>query len=239
MKGAPPKTQAGRGPATAPPSPDRDVSTLRPRLNPGTDQQGGEVEASPGEQAELDQVVIKALKMIHGRESRDATLKTLHDPSLTVPEVVGRAAYRVLSSVSDQKRATTKEPVSEDVLQEAAGVVVPELLKVGIAAGIFPIEDDSETREEVGNTESEFDRTARLAMLEATKAYGENELRGPNAERRTLDAQDDWAQGISEEVQAGQADPEYMDIARTALAPAGQQQGAAPAKRPQLIEEGA
>jgi hypothetical protein len=225
------KRNVGRMSAPVTPAPRRDPAQVRPRLLPGTDETSGEFAAAPSEQAELEQVVDKAMRMIHGRDSRDQTLRALHDPSATVAETVGRAAYRVLSAVSDQKRATTKEPVSETVLQEAAGYVVPELLKVGIAAGLFPIEDDSESRDEVGDTDSEFDEQVRLAMLEATKAYGENELRGPNGARRSEEAQDEWTRGVAQEVSSGSADPEFMQMAQSQLAPPQQQQ--------KLIEEGA
>jgi hypothetical protein len=195
---------------------------VRPQLIPGgAPPDGAEVAASPGEQAELDQVVNKALFMIHGRKSRADTVKMLHDPNRSVAEVVGNAAFRILSTISDQKNASTREPVSESVLEEAASYVVPELLEVGIAAGLFPIDPPDPGAEEVGAGNAEFDKQVQLALLEAVKAYGESELRSDRGPRRTEEAQNEWARGIAQEVQNGTADPEYMQVARSALAPPG------------------
>lgn len=195
---------------------------VRPRVIPGTDEQSAEMPATDAEQSELEQVVAKALMVVHGRKSRDRVLQQIHDPELTVAQAVGRTAVSILSTIAGQKEAVTREPLSESVLHEALGYVVPELLKVGVAAGIFPFDDPDD--EEPGGGNTPFDKQARLATLEAVKSYGERELSGPNAERRSGEAQDDWARGVAQEVQSGQADPEYMQMARGALAPQGGEQ---------------
>lgn len=186
-------------------------ANMRPRLIPGTDADHGDVPATPQENADLAQVVNKALYMIHGRTSRDSVLKQLHDPTGTVAQAVGRAAFNILMTVSDQKKAVTKAPVDEDVLHEALGYVVPELMTIGCIAGIFPFEappDESQLAPGQGNTE--FDRQVRLAALEATKLYGEQVLKSPSAPARTEAAQNDWAAGIQKDVQSGNADPRFM-----------------------------
>ncbi len=213
-------------PRAQPPAAAADPQSVRPQLIPGGEPASGEIPATPGEEAELSQVVNKSLRFIHGRESRDQTLQMLHDPSQSVAEVVGRAAYRILSTVSDQKQAGTREPVAEDILEEAAGYVVPELMQVGVAAGIFPFDAPDDSQEEVGQGGTEFDQQVRMAMLEATKAYGEAQLRGPDGERRTAEAQDEWARGVAQEVESGTADPEFMQMAQSQLAPAGASAGA-------------
>lgn len=187
-----------------------DGSQLRPRLIPGSDADGGEMPAGPQEEADLAQTVNKALLMIHGRKSRDSVIKQLHDPSMTIAEAVGRAAFNILMTISDQKSVTNREPLSETILQEAAGYVVPELMTIGCVAGIFPFEPPDDSQEEVGGGETEFDRQCQLAILEATRIYGEKVLQGPEGERRSTEAQDDWARGVHEEVQNGTADPEFM-----------------------------
>jgi hypothetical protein len=184
---------------------------VKPRLIPGSDATEGDLPASPQEQADLQQTVNKALYFIHGRQSRNNVLQQLHDPSGTVAQTVGRAAFNILMTVSDQKRAATGQPLDEDVLHEALGYVVPELMTVGCVAGIFPFEappDDSNLAPGQGNTE--YDRQVKLASLEATKIYGERVLRGPGAQQRTQNAQDQWAAGIQKEVQNGTADPRFM-----------------------------
>lgn len=191
-----------------------DPSAIRPRLIPGTEQTEGLVEASPQEEADLDQVVSKAMTMIHGRKSRDEVVKALHNPREPVAAVVGRIAANILMSISDQKSAATKEPVDREVLREAASYVVPELLQVGVAAGVFPFDAPDEASEEVGAGTTEFDQQVRLSMLEAVKVYGEAQLQKPGAEAESSAAGDEWARGIQQEVADGHADPQYMAIAR-------------------------
>jgi hypothetical protein len=200
---------------------------VRPRLIPGSDQTEGEVPAAPQDEADLDQTVNKALLMIHGRKSRDQILKALHDPNGKVSEVVGRLTVTILMSVSDQKRAGGSQPLSEDVLQEAAGYIVPELMKVGCAAGIFPFEDPDD--DEPGSGPGEFNNQVRMAMLEATKYYGEKILKQPGAQQRSEEAGTQWAAGIAREVDNGTASPQFMQ--------AVQGQGQAAGKPRQLIEE--
>lgn len=199
---------------------------VRPRMIPGTDADTAELPATDAENGDLEQVVSKALMVIHGRKSRDRVLEQLHDPDLTVAQAVGRVAYAVLSTIAGQKQATTREPLSESILHEALGYVVPELLKVGVAAGIFPFDDPDD--DEPGAGDGDFDKQARLATLEAVKVYGEQQLRSPEGGRRSGEAQDEWARGVAMEVQGGQADPEYTQMAQGALAPGGGSGGEQP-----------
>lgn len=202
-------------PEAAEPSEPAAGGGVRPRLIPGSDQTEGEIAASPAEEAELNQVVAKAMTMIHGRKSRDAVVKALHDPRRPVPEVVGRMAANILMSVSDQKAAATNEGVDREILREAASYVIPELLTVGCAAGIFPFDaPDDADENDVGTGTTEFDQQARASMLEAVKVYGEAQLKKPGADAESGAAADEWARGVSQEVAGGHADPEYMAIAR-------------------------
>lgn len=196
---------------------------VRPRLIPGTDADSAELPATDKEQAELEQAVAKALMFIHGRKSRDRTLQAIHDPELSVAQAVGRTAVAILTTIAGQKQAVTREPLSESVMHEALSYVVPELLKVGVAAGIFPFDDPDDDAPGGGNTP--FDKQARLATLEAVRFYGERELAGPDGTRRSAEAQDEWARGVAQEVQGGQADPEFMQMVDGARGP----RGAAPA----------
>lgn len=221
MKVPPP----GGDPAQAQPAGD-----VRPRLIPGTDQTEGEVPATPQDEADLDQTVNKALLMIHGRKSRDQILKSLHDPNGTVAEVVGRLTVQILMNVSDQKRASGGQPLSEEVLQEAAGYVVPELMKVGCAAGIFPFDDPDS--EEPGAGTTEFDKQVKMAILEAVKFYGEKVLKEPGAQQRSEEAGNEWAAGVAQEVDGGHADPKFVQMMQSGNG--GPAQQGSPKK---LIEE--
>ncbi|MGH7106184.1 MAG: hypothetical protein ACREFT_06720 [Acetobacteraceae bacterium] len=188
--------------------PSGDGSDVRPRLIPGTDADSGDIPASPQEDQDLQQTVAKALMMIHGRKSRAAILTLLHNPNGTVAQVVGRAAFNILSTIAGQKKAVTNQPLDDDTLHEALGYVVPELMLVGCTAGIFPFEpppDNSPMDPGQGNTE--YDRQCRLACIEATKLYGESILKSPQGPQRTEQAQNDWAAGIQKDAQSGNLDP--------------------------------
>lgn len=226
MKVPPPGGEAGAQPAAEPAAGEE----VRPRLIPGTDQTEGEVPASPQDEADLSQVVDKALLMIHGRKARDQILKSLHDPNGTVAEVVGRLTVQILMTISDQKSAGGGQKLSEDLLQEAAGYIVPELLKVGCAAGIFPFDDPDS--DEPGAGTDEFDKQVKMAMLEAVKYYGEKVLKQPDAQQRSDEASSQWAAGVAQEVDNGTASPEFMKAMQAKGQPAQQ-----PGAKRQLVEE--
>lgn len=196
--------------------------SVRPRLIPGTDQTEGEVPASPQDEADLSQVIDKALLMIHGRKARDQILKSLHDPNGTVAEVVGRLTVQILMTISDQKVAGGSQKLSEDMLQEAAGYIVPELMKVGCAAGIFPFDDPDS--DEPGAGTDEFDKQVKMAMLEAVKYYGEKVLKQPDAQQRSDEASTQWAAGVAQEVDNGTADPKFVQAMQKPGAETGQRQ---------------
>jgi hypothetical protein len=191
-----------------------DPGAVKPRLIPGSEQTEGEVPASPKDEADLDQVINKAMMMIHGKKSRDAVVKALHNPRDSVAELVGRTAANILMSISEQKGAATNEPLDPETMQEAAAYVIPELMTVGVAAGVFPFDGPEEGAGEVGQGTTEFDQQVRLATLEAVKAYGETQLRQPGAEAKSAEAGDEWARQVSAEVANGTADPKYMAMAR-------------------------
>lgn len=195
---------------------------MRPRLIPGTDATQGNVPASAQEQADFRQLMIKAGQIIHGRASRDAVLNSLHQPDRTVAQAVGATAAQILMTIDGQKQAVTQAPLSPEVLKEAARYVIPELMDVGISAGIFPIKPPpggpatnmdgpgNERDQGPGAGTDVYNREIRMALLEATKVYGESQLKGPNAQQLTAKAQDDWAANVRQEVQNGTADPAYM-----------------------------
>lgn len=222
---APPAQAAGPGqppqgaqpPPNAGPPPDVSADQpaagdVRPRLIPGTDATSGDIPATPAEQKDLEQTLIKAGNMIHSRASRDQVLASLHDPSGTVSQAVGRTAAHILMTIDGQRQATGAGPLDHDVLKEAAAHVIPELMDVGISAGLFPIKPwegkgDGGT---VGVGADPYNREIRMAMLEATKIYGEAQLRRPDAAQLTEQAGNDWADNVRKEVSDGSASPAYM-----------------------------
>lgn len=202
---------ASQQPATAAAA---DPHSVRPRLIPGSDQTEGEIEASPEEQAALEQVIAKAMSMIHGRKSRDDVLKALHNPRASVAETVGNIAANILSAVGEQKATASGEGLDDDTFEEALSYLIPELLTVGSAAGIFPFDAPADDAEEVGQGTTEFDQQVRMSMLEAVKAFGEQQLRQGGAEAKSARAADEWASQVRAEVEGGTADAEYMAVAR-------------------------
>lgn len=210
----------------------------RPRLIPGSDSQQGSIPASPQEQADLQQVMTKAGTMIHSRASRDQVLNSLHDPSGTIAQAVGRTAAHILMTVDQQKQASGAGALDHDVLLEAARHVIPELMDVGIAAGIFPIKPPPNQAQlpGPGAGSDPYNMQIKMAMLEATKVYGEQQLRRPDAHVLTQQAQDTWADKVRQEVSNGTADPKYLAVTRPQMSAPG---GAGPALIQQPPPQGA
>lgn len=170
-------------------------------IPPGMEQEasGEEVPATPEEEAQLEQAVTKIDTYIHGRKSRDAVLDQLNQRDLEIPAAVGRVAAQIVTTVAEQAKANGVE-LSNDVLQYAGAHAVEELMEVGTAAGFFKIDEDS----------PEYNELLQLALMEGYKAHGEKLLAGPDADRISAEAQDTWATEAAKEVDAGTADPEYL-----------------------------
>ena len=164
--------------------------------------------------------------MIHARASRDNVLASLHQPNKTVAEAVGQTAAQILMTINQQKQAVTRQPLDDDVLKEAARYVIPELMDIGISAGIFPIKPPagamaSDTSGKGNGKDSgpgvgtdDYNKQIRMAMLEATKVYGERQLQSPNAPQLREQAQNDWAENVRKEVANGTANPQFLAKAK-------------------------
>lgn len=176
----------------------------------------GQVPASPEEETQYQQAETKMMRMIHGRETRDRVIDILNDRDVPVQQAVGRAASQIIGAIHDQARAAKVE-LSNDLLMNLGLETVKELLDVGIAGGFFPINEGT----------PEYENVLKMAMLEGVKAHGEKILASPDGKKLSEDAQNHWANEVAKEVDAGTADPEYLQMAR-----GGQAQ---PAER-QLLE---
>lgn len=204
---------------------------MRPRLIPGSDDQHGNLPAPPEEQRDLQQTLIKAGTMIHSPKSRDAVLNSLHQPDKTVAQAVGQTAAQILMTVDQQKQAVTKVPLAPEIMREAARYVIPELMNIGISAGIFPLKPPPGSEggpgpQSQGNDENgpgrgsdPYNRELRMAMLEATKVYGEAKLKSPEGPQLTAQAQDEWASNVKREVASGTANPQYMAMIKARQQP--------------------
>lgn len=173
--------------------------------------------ASPEEETQYQQAETKMMQMIHGRKTRDRVIDILNDRDVPVQEAVGRAAEQVITTIAAQAKAAKVE-LSNDLLMNLGVHAVKELLDIGIAGGFFPMKEGT----------PEYDKVLQLAVLEGVKKHGEKVLAGPGGQKASEDAQNHWAGQVAQEVDAGTADPEYLQMARGG-------QAADPAQR-QLLE---
>jgi hypothetical protein len=162
-----------------------------------------QVPASPDEETQYQQAESKAMRMIHGRKTRDRVIDLLNDEKVPVQQAVGRAAEQIVMTIADQAKAAKVE-LSNDLLMNLGVQVTKELLDVGIAGGFFPLKEGT----------PEYEKTLQLAVLEGVKAHGEKVLAGPDGAKASEEAQNHWAGQVAQEVDDGTADPEYLQMAR-------------------------
>ena len=131
-------------------------------------------------QRDLTQLLVKARNIVHSRVSRDQVLASLHAPSETVAQAVGRTAVNIFIQV------VGSDALHHEVLLEAARYLIPELMDVGISAGIFPLKPppDQGKAEGPGAGTDPYNHEIRMAMLEAMKVYGERQLKRPTHRQR-------------------------------------------------------
>jgi hypothetical protein len=144
------------------------------------------------EQAQYDQFVTRALKLIHSKKTQAPLLEQLNQKDLTVPQAVGRAAAMMASALAEQAKAAKVDLSPDVVFHATADYIVPELFEIGEAAKIFPAVEQEHINQ---------------AFLEAQKFYGEALLQGPDAEKLSAQAQDLYAHKVAEEIDSGAADP--------------------------------
>lgn len=179
-----------------------DVQGLRATgIPPGMEGQIGqeEVPATAQEEGQLEQAITKMMRMVHGRQSRDATIDAINNHQVPVHEAVGRQAAVIVATIKEQADAAGVK-LDDEVLLNLGQHTVNELLEVGMAGRFFPFEDGSPQHIEV----------FKLSMLEGVKVHGEQVLRGQDAKRLTDEAGSYWAQQIAREVDEGTADPEFL-----------------------------
>lgn len=155
---------------------------------------------SPEEQAQYDQFVTKAAKFIYAQPEK--VVASLNDKGKAVHEVVGRVAAQIANAVQDSAKAAGAT-ISPDVLWHGGTEIVEILMDLGTQAKVLPLDQESD----------EYQQVAAMSLMEAEKIYGEKFLR-EDPKRAALakeEAADQWAHGIAQEVDAGQADPRYLE----------------------------
>lgn len=187
--------------------PQRDLMATKPTgLPPGVspDQVRAEADSetpTTEEQAVYDKFVTRAVAFIHGEETEGSVIRMLNDESAPVHEVVGKTAARVVQLVQQSAKAAGQD-VSSDILYGAGQEVVEDLLDTGVEAGIFPLHKDSK----------DYQDALDMAFLEAVKAYGEKLLKGPDGQRLSGLAQDEYAAQVAQEADAGTIDPAFVQM---------------------------
>lgn len=157
-----------------------------------------EVEASPEEQSQLEQVVSRLGKFIWGEPEK--VINAMNHGDQEVWQTVGTAAYNLVKGEFSKAQAAGVE-MGADIGQEAAAeYVIPWLFELGEAAGVFPKMDERTEQEQMS-----------MALIEAERLHGESLLSGPDAETHVQEAQDMMARGIAQEADAGQLDPEFVN----------------------------
>lgn len=187
-------------------------------IPPGMEGQVGQEEsqATPQEEAQLEQAVTKMRRMVHGRSSRNQVVDQLNDKDVPVQTAVGRTAAGIVGTIEKQAKASGVK-LSPELVVQLGMHTVDELLEVGIAGRFFPLKAGT----------PEFQKVADLSMLEGAKFHGEQLLRGPDAGKLSEEAQNSWAHNVAQEVDDGTASPDYLAATRgggPAAAPPGGRQ---------------
>lgn len=164
-----------------------------------------EQEASPEEQTFYDQFVLKAIEFIHGPKSGRAVLKHLNQKDMSVPEAVGRTTAFIVKNIGDSAKAA-KQETYPDAMLEASQEIVEELLELGSASKIFPIEWPTEDVDEL--TPEQSDLAAQSVSL-AAHYYGSDFVKTKEGKEAQPEAQKAYLAGIAREADAGSLDPDF------------------------------
>lgn len=161
---------------------------------------------TPEEQQFYDTFVNKAMEFIHSPKSGRAVLKHLNQTDLSVPEAVGRTTAMIAKNiVQSAKMGNVKVP--PEAVFNAGQEIVEELFELGSRARIFPIDWPEE---DADNLTPEQQQMTQDAYAMAAQYYGEDLLKGPDADSLKTEAQDEVLRQVQNEVKAGTASPDFM-----------------------------
>lgn len=117
-------------------------------------------EPSDQEQRDYTQIVTSAMKFIHGPKS-ETVLRAMNNPRIPVHQAVGRFAAKLVTMIQNSAQSAGSE-LSPEALREAfAGEIIPDLLDLGQAGGLWDL------------SEAEMDEEVQNAALATAKLYGE------------------------------------------------------------------
>lgn len=183
---------------------ERDLMEVKPTGLPSgvtPEQVAAEAESetpSAEEQQLYDKFVTRAIAFIHGEQTEGAVLDMLNQKDAPVHVNVGKAAAKIVQMVQ-QSAVSSGANLSRDLLEQAGSEVVTDLMETGVAAKIFPLEVDSK----------EYDQALEMSLLEGFKAYGEEMLAGPDGEKVSQQAQEEYLREVAGEADRGEIDPAF------------------------------
>ena len=147
----------------------------------GVNEQGltedDESQATEQEQAQYEQIILMAGKMIHGPKS-DRIIEQMNDPQRPVHETVGDVAAQIGGVIIGSMEAAGEEADVVTVLTAAEDYLIPELFEIGEAAGVLPQMEEEEEQEEM-----------KMAILHAQSKYGNkmvSEGRAPTSQAQQI-----------------------------------------------------
>lgn len=165
-----------------------------------------EEQPTPEEQEFYDTFLNKAFEFIHGPKSSRAVIKHLNQKDLSVQEAVGRTTAMIAKNIVQSAKMANVKIVPEAIFG-AGPEIVEELLDVGSRAGIFPIDWPEEDKAELT---PEQEKMAQDALALAAQSYGDELLKGQDAEALKSDAQQSVLRQVQSETKAGTANPDFM-----------------------------
>lgn len=154
--------------------------------------------ASPEEQAQYDQITVKALSFINSEEGLTAVLQKMSAPGQEPFEALAQTAVMIVETIEKQAQAAKVDLSPDAVFHAAADAIIPELLEIGQAGGVLPEMSEQDEQDLMG-----------MALYEGLRIKGEETLAGPDGGAVSQQAGDFLAQQVAAEADRGELDPDF------------------------------
>ena len=118
-----------------------------------------ESNVTPEEQHQYDTVVCKAMEILYDDNRIQMVLEKLKGGAQNISKEIGHTAAMVLTSL-EQTVAQDDQEISEEILFNAGGEIVSQLVDIAVAAGIVSKEQEQDV--------------AEAAFYEGLRLYGQN-----------------------------------------------------------------
>jgi hypothetical protein len=148
-----------------------------------------ESNVTPEEQHQYDTVVYKAMEMLYSDERMPALLEKLKAGAKNISKEIGHTAAMVLTSL-EQTVAQNDQEIPEEILFNAGGEIVSQIVDIAVAAKIVSPEQEQDV--------------AEAAFYEGLRIYGQNMGRdGKITDERALAAKEQMRQAGIEQDSSG------------------------------------